>query len=173
MATQIHDAPPAQERAGTPRSNWLLISLVALIAAAVGLGAGYLLFAQTSGAAVDADVEALLDDWWAAADAGDADAVLAMMPEGGTIGAVTVYLLGYDVSETPTSTLERSISGWASDEGPSPTGDPTVVGEYGVYAVAQTATWRGQDYIYIFRVLEEDGELLLSYVDVVPPVNSG
>ena len=173
MATQIHDSPSVQERAGTPRARWLLTSLVALIAAAVGLGAGYLLFAPDSGAEIDADVEALLDDWWAAADAGDADAVLAMMPEGGSIGAVTVYLLGYDVSETPASTLERSISGWAKDEGPSPTGDPTVVGEFGVYDVAQTGTWKGQEYIYIFRVHEEDGELLVSYVNVVPPVNSG
>ena len=65
------------ERSRTRRSAWWAV-ISAVVGVVVGVGVGWLLFAPSS---VNAEAEALARDMTAAWDAGDADAVLDMMPE--------------------------------------------------------------------------------------------
>lgn len=67
----MHEASPLDVSKDLRRTNWLLVVIVGLVAAALGLGAGYLPFAPSAVTDDVAEVEALLDDWWAAAEAGE------------------------------------------------------------------------------------------------------
>jgi len=73
------------------RHRWLVVGLVAVLALALGLGVGWAAFAPASPIAVTstqestvppdvaAEVETLLDDFFAGLTAGDADAVMSLM----------------------------------------------------------------------------------------------
>lgn len=65
------------ERSVARRIVWWAV-IGAVVGAVIGVGAGWLLFAPSS---MNAEAEALARDMTAAWDAGDADAVLAMMTE--------------------------------------------------------------------------------------------
>lgn len=149
--TEPQETTPVAQPQGR-RLPWWAGALALVLAVAVGVGIGFLLFTPAP-SDVDADVDVLLDDWWAAADAGDADTVLSLMPEGGSWGGtIDAYLFSYNVSETPETTLGRVISEWAEEQGPSPAGEPTVIGEVDNYEISQPGTWNGQDYIFVFSV---------------------
>lgn len=171
MATMTHTESPPDVSAGQRRTNWLLVVIVGLVAAALGVGAGYLLFAPSAAteAEPNAEVQAMLDDWWAASEAGDVDAMLGMMPEGFTIGAVDVMAFGYNLSDTPQATVERLFANNYEGSGAdTPSGDPMVVGEYGVFDAAQRATQsNGREVLYLFKFIWEDGLLRLIYVDML------
>jgi hypothetical protein len=149
MTTQMHDSPAAPERAGAQRTNWVLVAVVGLIAAAVGLGAGYLLFAPESGSQADADVEALLDDFYAAVNEGDVAAIQEMSMEDATIFGVPVG---------SSNTLDASLENLNTRGASVPIDDPIVDEAGWLYHAAQlTASGAGSD--------ENDVILLVDMVD--------
>lgn len=147
MTAPTHAESPAEERVGRQRTNWLLVVIVGVIAAAVGLGAGYLLYAPGSGVEVDADVEALLDEFYAAVNEGDVEAIQQMSAEDATI-------LGVPVGSG--STLAGSLESLASTAGGvSRVGDPVVDESGFIFHAAQlTGTANsGDDVIWLFDIV--------------------
>ena len=61
MSTGI-DTRPAEQTSRKRHDSWLSVAVVALVAALVGLGVGYLLFDTDAGDEVPAEVETLLAD---------------------------------------------------------------------------------------------------------------
>lgn len=150
MTAQTHEASRAEERTGRPHTRWLLAVIVGLVAAAVGLGAGYLLFAPDTGAEVDADVEALLDEFYAAVNEGDVEAIQAMSVEDAQIMGVPV---------TSGSTLAGSLENLAGTAGGvSRLGDPIVDESGFIFHVAQLTEFpnSGDDLIWLFDVVGTD-----------------
>ena len=153
MTALAHEASRAEERTGRPRTRWLLAVVVGLVAAAVGLGAGYLLFAPDPGADVDADVEALLDDFYAAVNEGDIEAIQEMSVEDARILGVPV---------TSGSTLAGSLENLVdSAGGVSRLGDPIVDESGFIFHVAQLTELAnsGDDFIWLFDVVGTDEQL--------------
>jgi hypothetical protein len=149
MSTQFETRPSA-EPTEQRDSNWLVVAVVALVAALVGLGAGYLLFDTDSGDEVPPNVEALLADYWAAAAAGDGDAVLALLTDDAAF-----FRWELPAQE---SGLREAISGWSSLV-VRRIGDPVVVDKYGSYVIAQRGSMLDDEILYLIRTAEEDGEL--------------
>ena len=150
MTAQTPEASRAAERTGRPGASWLLVVGVGLIAAAVGLGAGYLLFAPDTGAEVDTNVEALLDEFYAAVNEGDVEAIQAMSVEDAQILGVPV---------TSGSTLAGSLENLAGTSGGvSRLGDPIVDESGFIFHVAQLTelAHSGDDFIWLFDVVGTD-----------------
>lgn len=160
MSTRTQ-SPPSGSVKGQPRPSWLLVLLVGVVAGAIGLGAGYLVFApQQAAGEVEVQTQALLDEFWDAADAGDADAVLALM-------APTGEFFGYSVGSTSETVLRNFAEDWADVEGPKPIGEPIVVGEYGVHDIAQRGSIDGFEFLFYFNFADYQGTngYKIGYVD--------
>ncbi|MGA7687782.1 MAG: hypothetical protein WCA29_00945 [Jiangellales bacterium] len=98
-------SPPRKDRDGKTATDWFVVVVVGLIAAAVGVGAGYLLFAQDSDGGTNDEVEALLDDFYAAVNAGDVEALREMSTDD-----ATVFGLPVASGNTLTGGLENIVS---------------------------------------------------------------
>lgn len=167
MTAVMQDKPRPDVSRGASRTSWMLVAIVGLVAAALGLGAGYLLFAPSASTNTNANVEAVLEDWWAASEAGDVEAMLGLMPEELKVGAVDVIAFGSNISDMPRPTLERLMATNLERGVDVPSGDPMIVGEYGVFEAAQTATTStGEEVLYVFKFVQQDG-LKLIFVDVL------
>lgn len=158
MSTEMMTTPPEEAKAKRSPPTWLLVLVVGLLAAAIGFGAGYLVYEAEPAAEVDAQVQALLDEFWAAAEVGDVDALVELSPSG--------QFFGYPLDSTSDIVLRTRFGEWAEIEGPKPVGEPMVVGEFGSYDVAQRGTIGGIEYLFYFRMIDyfTDG-LVIDYVD--------
>ena len=167
MTTVTQRASPP-EASGGARPSRLLVVIVGIVAAALGLGAGYLLFAPSAADGGNAEVEALLDEWWDAVEADDAEAILRLMPDGGTWGSVDVMFAGTNLGQVAPATAERTVAASLARNSDTPSGDPVVVGEYGAFEVAQPATSAtGEERLFVLKIGTEGEDLILYYVDVL------
>jgi uncharacterized protein (TIGR02246 family) len=73
----------APEAGAAPRHGWVTTALIALAALLVGLGAGWLVFSPEPPDDVDREIQALIDDYVAAWNVQDGQAVVALMTEDG------------------------------------------------------------------------------------------
>ena len=73
----------APEASAAPRRGWVTTALIALAALLVGLGAGWLVFSPEPPDDVDREIQALIDDYVAAWNVQDGQAVVALMTEDG------------------------------------------------------------------------------------------
>lgn len=71
------------EAGAQARTGWLLTSLIAVLALLIGLGAGWLAFAPEPPDDTDRQIQALIDDYVAAWDSHDGQAVVALMTQDG------------------------------------------------------------------------------------------
>ena len=150
-------------RAGVP--SWT-VALIALAAAVLGLGVGYLVFAPEPAAPVDADIEQVLDDYWAAFNARDADGIRALMSEDGEWFGTPVAQSG--ALEARMAMLDNGLVA-------SRIGDPTVAGGegWGVrwYEVAQKGTYGdGSDLaesLYLIYLVEQDNVFRMSGIETL------
>jgi len=115
-------SPPMEDQEGRTGTNWLVVVIVGLIAAAVGVGAGYLLFAQDSDGGTDDAVEALLDDFYAAVNARDVEALQEISMEDATLFGLPVAsgnLLSGSLENSVNATggLERINDPIVADQG--------------------------------------------------------
>jgi len=143
-------SPPVEDREGRTRTNWFVVVIVGLIAAAAGVGAGYLLFAQGSDGGTNDEVEALLDDFYAAFNAGDVEALQEMSMEDATVFGVPVK---------SGSLLSRSAERIVGDNGGFEPVDNPVVAEQGWFVrVAQltSSTANSADDDAIFLIIMVD-----------------
>ena len=147
MSTGI-DTRPAEQTSRQRHASWLSVAVVALVAALVGLGVGYLLFDTDAGDEVPAEVETLLADYWAAA--GDGDAVVALLTD-------DAAFFRWELPEQE-SDLREAIAGWSS-LAVRRIGDPVVVDKPGSYVIAQRGSLAADEILYLIRTAEEDGEL--------------
>ena len=157
MSTHMRTPPSETSKGASSHTNWLLVLVVALVAAAVGLGAGYLVFAPEPAGTLDAEAEALLDEFWAASEAGDPEVLELFPPDGHYFGLV--------VGETSETLLNNRIDAQAGVE---PVGEPMVVGEYGSYDIAQRATTLDDvEYLIYLSFVDYYGTdgLAIRYVD--------
>lgn len=81
MAASTQPTPVGPE-ATRSASRWLSALIALIVGLSVGLGAGWLVFTPDS---VNAEAEALVQDYVAAWDAGDPEAVLALMTDGAVL----------------------------------------------------------------------------------------
>ena len=149
MSTGI-DTRPAEQTSRQRHDSWLSVAVVALVAALVGLGVGYLLFDTDAGDEVPAEVETLLADYWAAAAAGDGEAVVALLTD-------DAAFFRWELPEQE-SDLREAIAGWSS-LAVRRIGDPVVVDKPGSYVIAQRGSLAADEILYLIRTAEEDGEL--------------
>jgi uncharacterized protein (TIGR02246 family) len=167
QTTNVEHAPTS--RRGF--AGWV-VAVVALIAAGLGVGIGYLVSSQTSEvgqssvSAQEVDrVVAMLDAYEAAWNANDADAVLDLFTDD------YVWADGYTV-EASRSVLRREVARWADTRAQwEYVGDPAVVriplnreadGTYDVSAlwVQSNATTEETYYgITVYRLADDDGVL--------------
>jgi hypothetical protein len=152
MSTQTQVPTPAEQTGGSRHTSWLLVVIVGIVAAAVGLGAGYLLFNPAT-ADVDDEVEALVDNYIAAIDAGDADAALALMEE-------DAWFFGRDVSSVSAELFARSFESFPFSGNVTMVGEPMVVGEFGRYDIALTvaAENRENEALWVISIWDRFGE---------------
>lgn len=138
---------PPETRKGT---NWPVVVIVGLIAAAVGLGSGYLLFAPDSDGGTNDAVEALLDDFYVAVNAGDVEALQAM-----SMDDATVFGLPVASGNLLSGGLENAVN---STGGLDRVGQPIVADQGWLFRVAQqsSASTNSED---------DDGILLFAIVD--------
>lgn len=146
--------------------------LVVLLAVAVGVGIGFLAFGRDSStsSAVDPEVEQLLDDFWAAWNAYDADAIRALS----TADAV---VSDRDLTATGATSLETKVSEYRTD-GLSfeRVGDPVVrdVGPHIDVVQVSRGTYSAgnvEEDIDILRLVRQDGTLKVEWLktyDYVP-----
>ena len=142
------DTRPAEQTSRQRHGSWLSVAVVALVAALVGLGVGYLLFDTDAGDEVPAEVETLLADYWAAA--GDGDAVVALLTD-------DAAFFRWELPEQE-SDLREAIAGWSS-LAVRRIGDPVVVDKSGSYVIAQRGSLAADEILYLVRTAEENGEL--------------
>lgn len=129
MSTQVRDPVVTGERKVTGGRNWIVVLVVGLLAAVVGLGVGYVAFSPSSDSEGAADVQTLLDDYFAAFNAGDADATLALFAE-------NAHYFSYELGEAPESVVRDFIeSNAASVEGPD---NLVVTGDSPQYRASST-----------------------------------
>ena len=161
MAEQTQVSQPAETHPAG-HTSWLLVTVVAVIAAAIGLGAGYLLLPADSTAEVPADAETLLDDYWEALNAGDADTILALLTD-------DANFLGIDVATYSEAALRRQIQGWAGSE-LERVGDPLVAGQYGQYDIAEHVVDPASvvDELFIIETTPSDDGLQIVSFDYIP-----
>lgn len=142
-------------------SSWMRIALVALAAAALGLAAGYLLFDSDPADEVAPEVETLLADYWTAAAAGDADAVVELLTE-------DAAFFRWDLPAQEAH-LREAIAGW-SNLTIERVGEPVVVDKPGSYIIAQRGSLAADEILYLITTTEEDGQLKIAsmtpYYDV-------
>ena len=162
----IHASPSRTGQApGRTVSSWVA-ALIALVAAVLGLGAGYLVFAPEPAEFVDTDVERLLDDYWAAFSARDAAAIRALMTEDGE-------WFGTPVAEA--EALEARMAMLDNGLVAARVGDPTVTSGEGWgarwYEVAQKGTYGdGSDpdeSLYLIYLVEQDDVLRMSSIETI------
>lgn len=165
MSTQTTSVP-SEERQQRRRRTWPVVVAAAVLAALVGLGSGYLLFAPGPTDEVPAEVEQLLTDYWAAASDGDADAIFGMLTEDAQ------FFPGVGSPPNSLSVLRSVIEGWA-DVPIELVGDPILIGGEGWYHVAQLGIFGGEEtmgrydydeYLYVMRLEEQDGVLKIDYI---------
>lgn len=160
MSTQLQ-ARPAMTSPRSRSSVWMSITLVALVAAALGLAAGYLLFDADPADEVAPEVETLLADYWTAAAAGDADAVVALLTE-------DAAFFRWDLPAQEPD-LREAIAGW-SNLTIRRVGEPVVVDKPGSYIIAQRGSLAADEILYLITTAEEDGQLKIDsmtpYYDV-------
>lgn len=161
-------APPPQ----SPRLPWWAGALALALAIMLGVGIGFLAFGRDSStsSAVDPEVEQLLDDFWAAWNAYDADAIRALS----TADAV---VSDRDLTATGATSLETKVSEYRTD-GLSfeRVGDPVVrdVGPHIDVVQVSRGTYSAgnvEEDIDILRLVRQDGTLKVEWLktyDYVP-----
>lgn len=143
-------SPPRKDQEGRKGTKWPVVVIVGLIAAAVGVGAGYLLFAQDSDGGTNDEVEALLDDFYAALNARDVEALQEMSTDDATVFGVPV-----ESGNLLSGSLENSID---STGGVERVDDPIVAEQGWRFRVAQLSS-------STMNSADDDGILLFIIVD--------
>jgi hypothetical protein len=150
MTVEMLGSPPIEDREGRTRTNWFVVVIVGLIVAAAGVGGGYLLFAQDSDSGTNDEVEALLDNFYVAVNAGDIEALQEMSTEDATV-------LGVPVESG--NLLSRSIENTLIQTGGIERIDDPVVAEGGWrFRVAQLTSSTGNS-------ADDDQILMITMVD--------
>lgn len=150
----------ASTSSGRRHFSGMTVAVAAVLAAALGLLAGYLVFGPVAGDQANAEVEALLDDYWSAAAAGDADAVFALLSE-------DPQFFQWDLPEQEAE-LRAAISGWTNLM-VERVGEPVVLETPGSYVIAQRGSFAAHEILYLIRTVDEDGGLR---IDAMSPYYS-
>jgi hypothetical protein len=134
-----------------------------VLAVAVGVGIGFLASGGDSSASVvDPEVDQFLDEYWAAWNAYDADAIRAMATDGAVLGE-------RDLTATGALSLEALLDDLRADgEYSERLGDPIVrdngaqvdVAQYGLGGMSEG---NEDDSIWMLRLVREDGTLKVEW----------
>lgn len=159
------ESPPqatVPDRKNSRMMPWLVSGVVGI---ALGLGAGWLVFAPTS---ADAEVAALIDDYLAAWDAGDGEAVVSFMTEDGVHYSADAQQ-GKAANDDGALGLAAYVEriGWATLE---PVSDPIVSDgpPYEAAVIVRLTFPNGQDSdeaVENFFIVEDDDGSLKIAVD--------
>jgi len=143
--------------------HWVAALVAALVGVAAGIGVGFLLFSPKP---MNADVDALVRDYVAAWDAGDGQAVMALMTDDATHTSFAY----------PSGISGIEIAGAVRTTEPSrfeAIGDVIVAGSAAPYEASNVVRITGQDelgnyepsgveFVNTYDVVEVDGQLLIS-----------
>ena len=141
-----HPATIDTEESAAHRSP-LLVGLFVLLAALIGFGVGWLAF-RDGGVDVASDVDTLIDDYEAAWEANDGDAVLDLMTVGGTVAiAGQAGVSGEDLAAFVETTPPLSIE------------DGDIVGVFGetTTVVVKSAAVGSREGYGIFHIVDQFG----------------
>lgn len=164
--TEFQARTPSTASERRHRAAWWVVALVAALAVAVGFGVGYLIFGQDSTSEGNAEAEAVVDDFVAALNAYDTEALRALATQDAVLADRDLSVtgaLGYDTRIT-----EWEAAGYTFET----IGEPIVVdisdGLGSEFRVAQACVVKDRDgtemfrAVYSFLLVRQDGELLVS-----------
>jgi hypothetical protein len=178
--TTTPSVPPPAGSVHTSRSR-LLVILVGVVMLVLGLLGGWMLAGDgddsaTWGGGIDdavlAEIDELLADYWAAWDAGDGEALVAVMATDGYFASSGTPADGYSGDA-----LARYVASWGylgrAQVGPTtvietPAGYEVLAAER-VYGYYPDPFWDIQDFV----IIEEDGELAIASVRVLASSSQG
>jgi ketosteroid isomerase-like protein len=159
--TEAPDAPPTGGRKPT-RWRWVAVVAAVVAAALLGLLGGRMIFAPEQ---VPDEVQTLVDDYTAAWDAGDGDAVVALMTEDGAHYSNEAQEGKLAADDGPLG-LAALVDGWegltfepASELVATHDGPPYEVARV-LNVRPETSSTEGQDVVEIYLIVRDaDGSL--------------
>ncbi len=161
---------PVQPEATPHTRGWLATVVALLVGVAIGLGAGWLLFSAES-TSVNPEAEALVRDFVSAWDAGDGDAVVALMTDDGVVRNPKGEFLASGDGAASLADLVDSTPGleYTITQGPILSGADTPIQAWAIQEIIEPdettaegfleTTWVG---LGTYRIEDVDGTLLIA-----------